>query len=179
MTDDWQTRYHDATAMAAAFGKHLAAWRRNQGNDEFLPTLAPGIPISELVVITKAADGRQRTWVHPELALDLAQWCSVKFRIAATAAISARIRNALHATGVRHSAITMDHLLDAMSDEQHDVGAVSGEYENGINRSDNREEFAEVLRLTEAKSREMGYCQPPPFYPRTSQTNAPVKGPGP
>jgi KilA-N domain len=159
MTNDWATRYHDATAMAAAFGKRLSAWRRHQGNDEFLPLLAPGIPLSQLVVTVKAADGRQRTWVHPDIAPDLAQWCSVKLRVALVTAISARVRNALHAKRIRNP--TMDHLLAAVSEEQHDVGAISGEYERAINRLDSREEWEEVLRLTDAKSREMGFCQPP------------------
>jgi len=42
-----------------------------------------GIPISGLVLSIKGGNTKQiqGTWVHPEIAIDLAQWVSVEFRI--------------------------------------------------------------------------------------------------
>jgi KilA-N domain len=131
MTNDWETRYHDATAMAAVFGKRLAHWRRSTGKDEYLTMMAPGIPLSKLIITAKTVDGHQRTWVHPAVVHELAQWCSVKMQVLTINAIGAPIfENA-------------------------------GEYEQAVNWQDVREEWKDIQRLTEAKSREMGYCQTP------------------
>ncbi|MEH1961706.1 MAG: KilA-N domain-containing protein [Nostoc sp.] len=40
-----------------------------------------GIPISSLIIEIEGYGKEQGTWVHPEIAIDLARWVSVSFRI--------------------------------------------------------------------------------------------------
>ncbi|MCG6134709.1 MAG: KilA-N domain-containing protein [Nostoc sp. LLA-1] len=40
-----------------------------------------GIPISSLIIEIDGYGNSQGAWIHPEIAIDLAQWVSVEFRI--------------------------------------------------------------------------------------------------
>ena len=74
----------NATAMCQAAGKLWGHYRALQSTEEFLSFLSAdiGIPISGLVVTLKGGSGPQGTWVHPDVAVSLAQWCSPKFAVA-------------------------------------------------------------------------------------------------
>lgn len=76
--------YINATAMCQAVGKLFADYRRLKATDEFLTELATdmGIPISQLIQSVKGGSGGQGTWVHPDVAVHLAQWLSPKFAVA-------------------------------------------------------------------------------------------------
>lgn len=77
--------YVNATAMCKAVGKNFADYRRLGATEAFLTELAGsmGIPI-DLLVITKNTDRNEErgTWVHPDVAINLGQWCSPKFAVA-------------------------------------------------------------------------------------------------
>jgi hypothetical protein len=78
--------YFHATAMCKANGRLWADYWRNSRTQEFVAELASdmGIPISLLVESHKGvtADGREQgTWVHPDVAVHLAQWLSPKFAV--------------------------------------------------------------------------------------------------
>lgn len=76
--------YLDATAMCQANGKLFADYRRLQSTEDFLYDLSSdmGIPISEIIKELRGFRiGQQGTWVHPLMAVNLAQWCSTKFAI--------------------------------------------------------------------------------------------------
>lgn len=75
--------YINATAMCQAAGKLFADYRRLGTTDEYLKELAAdmGIPISELIQSLKGGSGPQGTWVHPDVAIHLAQWLSPKFAV--------------------------------------------------------------------------------------------------
>ena len=76
--------YVNATAMCKAHGKLFADYRRlgrTQANLEVLSTDI-GIPIALLVQSRATGPYAERgTWVHPLVALNLAQWCSPKFAV--------------------------------------------------------------------------------------------------
>ena len=77
--------YINATAMCKATNKLLADYLRLSSTKSYLEGLSVdmGIPISVLVQIQKGGkSGDQGTWVHPEIAVDIGQWCSVPMRIA-------------------------------------------------------------------------------------------------
>lgn len=79
--------YINATAMCQAADKLWGNYRQLTSTQAFLDELASdiGIPISELVISIKGGDPRlQGTWVHPQLAIHLAQWCSPKFAVQVT-----------------------------------------------------------------------------------------------
>lgn len=77
--------YIDATAMCRAYGKLFADYHRLDSTKEFLAELTAdpdmGNPITALVDSRRGGDNRGNTWVHPEVAIDLAQWLSPKFRV--------------------------------------------------------------------------------------------------
>ena len=80
--------YINATAMCQVVGKLWAHYRENQGTQEFLEELARsiGIPISILThSIRGGKKDEQGTWVHPQVAVNLAQWCSPKFAVQVSA----------------------------------------------------------------------------------------------
>lgn len=76
--------YINATAMCQAARKLFGHYFANKTAKDFLAELESdiGIPISELV--QRVRGGRpelQGTWVHPYVAINLAQWCSPKFAV--------------------------------------------------------------------------------------------------
>src|ERR1700694_105881 len=77
--------YINATAMCKAVGKLFGDYRRLATTEEFLAELAGsmGIPIDQLVFTTMSGPNEERgTWVHPDVAMNLGQWCSPKFAVA-------------------------------------------------------------------------------------------------
>lgn len=76
--------YINATAMCKAAGKLMADYMRLGSTKDFLSELHSdmGIPISELVQSVKGGESQlQGTWVHPQVAIHLAQWLSPKFAV--------------------------------------------------------------------------------------------------
>jgi transposase-like protein len=76
--------YINATAMCQAAGKEFKHYNENRQTKDFLTALSPevGIPTSVLVQSMKGGDIRfQGTWVHPQVAIHLAQWLSPKFAV--------------------------------------------------------------------------------------------------
>lgn len=75
--------YINATAMCQAVGKRFFDYRRLDATGQFLEALSAetGYPVSELIQVVKGS-GPQGTWVHPDLAMNLAQWLSPKFAVA-------------------------------------------------------------------------------------------------
>ena len=74
--------YINATAMCKACSKKIGHYFENSATKEFLVELAAdiGIPISQLIQIVRG-NGIQGTWVHPHVAIHLAQWLSPKFAV--------------------------------------------------------------------------------------------------
>jgi hypothetical protein len=79
--------YMNATAMCQAAGKFWADYNRLGTTKDFLTELSSevGIPITELVQsVTGGNPALQGTWVHPQVAIHLAQWLSPKFAVRVT-----------------------------------------------------------------------------------------------
>lgn len=77
--------YVNATAMCKAVGKQFNDYRRLKSTDEFLKELSSvtGIPVTALVASFQGGNPQtQGTWVHPDVAINLGQWCSPKFAVA-------------------------------------------------------------------------------------------------
>lgn len=76
--------YFNATAMCRATGKKIHDYGRLSATTAFLNELSSetGIPASGLVQSIKGGDPHlQGTWVHPQVAINLAQWLSPKFAV--------------------------------------------------------------------------------------------------
>lgn len=79
--------YINATAMCQAAGKLWANYNQNSGTNEFLTALqgSLGIPRDQLVQkIMSGANDTRGTWVHPQVAIHLAQWLSPEFAVKVT-----------------------------------------------------------------------------------------------
>lgn len=79
--------YVNATALCAAAGRLFGHYNDNDGTKAFIAELSADIgkPISELVQIVKGGNpALQGTWVHPQVAIHLAQWLSPKFAVQVT-----------------------------------------------------------------------------------------------
>lgn len=77
--------YINATAMCKAANKNWFDYRRQRSVDPFLDVLGTeaGIPASELIQSLKGGSdlSLQGTWVHPRVAIHLAQWLSPEFAV--------------------------------------------------------------------------------------------------
>jgi hypothetical protein len=76
--------YINATKMCEAAGKRWNNFWQTQNAQSFANALASdtGIPVSETVISIKGGDPwQQGTWVHPDLAVELARWISPEFAI--------------------------------------------------------------------------------------------------
>lgn len=75
--------YINATAMCKAAGKLFGHYRSNDTTEAFLQALEAdiGIPISKLIQVVRGANVTQGTWVHPQVAINLAQWLSPQFAV--------------------------------------------------------------------------------------------------
>ncbi len=73
----------NATQLCQAGGKRFKNWYQNKTTIEFLNELSSsaGIPADELITYESGANENRATWVHPEVAIDIAQWISSKFRV--------------------------------------------------------------------------------------------------
>lgn len=77
--------YLNATLMCKAYDKHLPHWLSNQSTQAIIEALSleVGIPTSNLVEKIRGRGDRiqQGTWVHPKLAIQLAQWLDPQFAL--------------------------------------------------------------------------------------------------
>lgn len=76
--------YINATALCKASGKLIGHYLELASTRAFVSELSSdiGIPISELIQAVRGGDPRfQGTWVHPQVAINLAQWASPKFAV--------------------------------------------------------------------------------------------------
>jgi hypothetical protein len=73
----------NATQMCKANGKFLADYLKLKSTKQYLQALSNDMNIitSLLVIEIQGYGSQQSTWVHPEIAIDIARWVSVDFRI--------------------------------------------------------------------------------------------------
>jgi hypothetical protein len=77
--------YINATQLCKAGGKKLSHWICLDNTKELISVLASdiGIPASQLIDSKKGNSNNfeQGTWIHPDLAIQLAQWISARFAL--------------------------------------------------------------------------------------------------
>ena len=78
--------YINATALCKACDRRISHYFTNETTKAFLNELSleVGIPTSKLkiIILGRADKIQQGTWVHPYVAINLAQWASPKFAVA-------------------------------------------------------------------------------------------------
>lgn len=88
--------YVDASAMCKAVGKKFTDYEKLTATKEFLNELSGRIGVSADKLVQKISDGFQmEVWVHPDVAINLGQWCSPKFAVA----VSHWVRNWIEGKG--------------------------------------------------------------------------------
>ena len=82
--------YVNATKMCQAAGKRWAKFMENACTRIFLDELASTVRIrtTDLVQQSTGGNGERHTWIHHQVAIHLAQWCSPKFAVAVTTLVS-------------------------------------------------------------------------------------------
>ena len=76
--------YINATALCRASGRELKAYLRTNQTKAFLEELSRSVNIftDQLVQIINTGPNENRgTWVHPDMAINMAQWLSPKFTV--------------------------------------------------------------------------------------------------
>lgn len=75
--------YINATSLCKVASKEWSHYAANDRTIAFLEELSAdlGIPRSEIIQSVKGGNGPQGTWVHPQVAINLAQWLSAKFAV--------------------------------------------------------------------------------------------------
>lgn len=77
--------YINATKLCKAGGKLFADYSRLKNTKVFINELfmTMGIPIS-MIIVFEQHKSIQRTWIHPQVAINLAQWINAKFAVQVT-----------------------------------------------------------------------------------------------
>jgi hypothetical protein len=74
--------YINATQLCKAGGKKFSQWYRLDSTKELIKTLETNVQICTLDLIDKKIGGNHsETWIHPDLAIQLAQWISPVFAL--------------------------------------------------------------------------------------------------
>jgi len=73
--------YVNATAMCQANGKNWSKYRETDRCQEYLDALAETSDIGGMVLIQSRSGNGGGTWIHPQIAVDLARWISAPFAV--------------------------------------------------------------------------------------------------
>lgn len=71
----------NATRLCQSAGKQWHDYWRLKKTQAFIKEMSKGIPLASIVHICESGS-HTGTWVHPDVAIDLAAWCSPKFQVA-------------------------------------------------------------------------------------------------
>lgn len=77
--------YIHATKLCQSVGKRLAKWKENTETIQLLTYFQKitGLPMNKIIEVRRGntKNYQQGTWIHPDLGVQLAQWCSPIFSI--------------------------------------------------------------------------------------------------
>ena len=76
--------YVDVTNLRKAGGKEFKSWNRTEKTQGFLRVLSRSVNIHTDLLIQSIAGGKnedRKTWVHPHVAINIAQWISPEFDV--------------------------------------------------------------------------------------------------
>ena len=75
--------YINATKLCQAGEKQFRAWNQNDKTKRFLEVLSSTVRILTVEIIKheQGRNGERHTWVHPQVAINIAQWISPEFDV--------------------------------------------------------------------------------------------------
>ena len=108
--------YVNATQMCHANNKSWGHYKERKSTKAYWTALSNdiGFPISSLVIEVDGYGSSQGTWIHPEIAIDLAQWVSVEFRIWANRTL---MKVMMAQESVQQQSMTQVQLLAAVAQQ--------------------------------------------------------------
>jgi hypothetical protein len=108
--------YVNATQMCHANNKSWGHYKERKSTKAYWTALSNdiGIPISSLVIEVDGYGSSQGTWIYPEIAIDLAQWVSVEFRIWANRTL---MKVMMNQEPVQQQSMTQVQLLAALAQQ--------------------------------------------------------------
>ena len=79
--------YINVTNLCKAGGKQFKSWNRLDKTQAFLQVLSSTVKIHtvELIKMNTGGNGERHTWVHPQVAINIAQWISPSFDVKVSA----------------------------------------------------------------------------------------------
>jgi hypothetical protein len=106
----------NGTQMCKANNKFLADYTKLKSTKQYLQALSNDmkILISSLVIEVQGHGSEQSTWIHPEIAIDLARWVSVEFRIWANRTL---MKVMMDIESVKQQSMTQVQLLAAIAQQ--------------------------------------------------------------
>lgn len=110
--------YVNATKMTKAAKKQLGHWLENRKTKEYLEAFADDIgkPISFFVQRQHGLGSDQATWVHPEIAVDIAAWCSNAFKIQVNRLVHRFLKGEITTEESRQAAQATAEVVDVIDD---------------------------------------------------------------
>ncbi|MEH2002584.1 MAG: KilA-N domain-containing protein [Nostoc sp.] len=110
--------YVNATQMCHANNKSWGHYKERKSTKAYWTALSNdiGIPISSLVIEVDGYGSSQGTWIYPEIAIDLAQWVSVEFRIWANRTLM-KVMLSTQVEPVKQQSMTQVQLLAAIAQQ--------------------------------------------------------------
>jgi hypothetical protein len=81
--DDDEDGYINVSNLCKAGGKQFPSWNRLEKTKGFLKALSSSMQIhmDELIKYKSGSNSQRATWVHPQVAINIAQWISPEFDV--------------------------------------------------------------------------------------------------
>ena len=110
--------YINLTAMTKACKKQLHDYTRLKASQEYLQGLSTdtGITCALLVQQKHGKSNQQATWGHPELAIDVAGWCSVKFKLKVNRLVARYLKGELTTEESKEAAAHLPEVVQPVQD---------------------------------------------------------------
>ena len=110
--------YVNATKLVQAAGKKMNHWSSIKKTKEYLDAFAgqAGVAASSLVQQQHGKGADQATWVHPEVAVDIAAWCSVAFKIQVNRLVTRYLSGQITATESAEASKKAAEEIDVVDD---------------------------------------------------------------
>jgi hypothetical protein len=151
--------YIFATALCKVVGKPVSNWLRLKETKELISKLEKSdihIPASQLVEVYKgnSCKYKQGTWVHPDLGIQLAQWCSPSFSLQVSKWVRELIISDKVELGKEKSNVELQEELNKIIKQLEEQTKINKNLEEELNKTKEEYQFLEnkVNRLQKRQS---------------------------
>jgi hypothetical protein len=143
-----EDNYVNVTNLCKAGDKKFNDWKRIDRTKVFLKTLSmqTGIPASALISIEQTSSTDKATWVHPQVAINIAQWISPEFDVKVSAWIyEVMMTGKVDITNTK----SYRQLQQENKDKQIKINYLTRKYVKRISRTQFEEKYVMYILTTE------------------------------